>query len=704
MQEKSCFNMLSNLEMLAAYEKMDNLLFNKEAVFSDETEFFSSVVNDEYNIKLRVGNDSFNELTVIYNGHEFIMEKYRTVNLFDYYKAEFKTEDVEGNYYFRIKKGENIFYYDKRGVIDESLWKLDIENCFFINSNFIVPKWSKGAIMYQIYIDRFYNGDVNNDVKSMEYMYLNKPSIKADSWDAPVEVEDIRTFYGGDIKGVMEKMGYLKELGVEAIYFNPLFVSPSNHKYDTQDYDYIDPHVGVIVDDGGDVLSAEDVNNEKATMYIKRTTSKENLESSNLLFAQMVELAHSNGIKVILDGVFNHCGAFNKWLDREGIYKNAQGYPSGAYFEKNSFYNKFFKWKSENWPCNEDYECWWGHKNHPKLNYEDSKELYNYILEVGAKWVSPPYNADGWRLDVAADLGGSIETNKSFWKSFRDSIKKANPEAIIIAEHYGDPKPWLDGSMWDTIMNYDGFMDPISYFLTGMEKHSEIYRGDLISNPKVLYDSLSNFMNKININSIQTSMNQLSNHDHSRFLTRTNMTEGRLHTKGCEAAMLNINKEVFKEGVVFQMTWPGSPTIYYGDEVGLCGWTDPDNRRPFPWGKEDKDLFIFHKTLISIRKKYKVIKNGSVIILNKDEYGIFTYGRFDFDDKIIVAINNNDNEKVVKIPVWKAGVDTDGVMYNIFSSKECSFEIYDKPIEVKKGYVNILIPSFCALILSEKMR
>ena len=704
MQEKSCFNMFSNLEMLVAYEKMDNLLFNKEAVFSDETEFFSSVVNDEYNIKLRVGNDSFNELTVIFNNHEFIMEKYRTVNLFEYYKVEFKTEDDEGNYYFRIKKGENIFYYDKRGVIDENLWKIDIENCFFINSNFIVPKWSKGAIMYQIYIDRFYNGDISNDVKSMEYMYLNKPAIKSDSWDAPVEAEDIRTFYGGDIKGVMEKMGYLKELGVEAIYFNPLFVSPSNHKYDTQDYDYIDPHVGVIVDDGGDVLSAEDVNNEKATMYVKRTTSKENLEASNLLFAQMVELAHSNGIKVILDGVFNHCGAFNKWLDREGIYKNAQGYPSGAYFENNSLYNKYFKWKSLNWPCNEDYECWWGHKNHPKLNYEDSKELYNYILEVGAKWVAPPYNADGWRLDVAADLGGSVETNKSFWKSFRDSVKKANPEAIIIAEHYGDPRPWLDGSMWDTIMNYDGFMDPISYFLTGMEKHSENFRGDLISNSEVLYESLSNFMNKININSIQTSMNQLSNHDHSRFLTRTNMTEGRLHTKGSEAAMLNINKDVFKEGIVFQMTWPGSPTIYYGDEVGLCGWADPDNRRTFPWGKEDKDLFIFHKTLISIRKKYPVIKNGSVIILNKDEYGIFTYGRFDFDDKIIVAINNNDNEKFVKIPVWKAGVDTDGVMYNIFSSKECSFEINDRQIEVKEGYVNILIPSFCALILSEKMR
>lgn len=172
-------------------------------------------------------------------------------------------------------------------------------------------------------------------------------------------------------------------------------------------------------------------------------------------------------MRVILDGVFNHCGSFNKWIDRERIYEQQPEYPKGAYVSGESPYRKFFRFhdeRKEAWPYNKSYDGWWGHDTLPKLSYEDSPELEQYIMDIGKKWVSPPYNADGWRLDVAADLGCSNEYNHMFWKRFRKEVKEANPEALILAEHYGDPGEWLQGDEWDSVMNYDAFMEPLTWF------------------------------------------------------------------------------------------------------------------------------------------------------------------------------------------------------------------------------------------------
>lgn len=242
-----------------------------------------------------------------------------------------------------------------------------------------------------------------------------------------------------------QKLGYLQNLGVEVIYFNPLFVSPSNHKYDIQDYDHIDPHYGKIVVDEGELLQSGTTDNSKATRYVNRVTNLKNLEASNAFFAELVREIHARGMKVILDGVFNHCGSFNKWLDREKIYHANGGYEDGAFLSKESPYRSFFGFRDENgWPDNTSYEGWWDYDTLPKLNYEGSEELYDYILGIAAKWVSAPYYVDGWRLDVAADLGHSSEFNHKFWRDFRKAVKTANPEALILAEHYGDPKDWLE--------------------------------------------------------------------------------------------------------------------------------------------------------------------------------------------------------------------------------------------------------------------
>ena len=428
-------------------------------------------------------------------------------------------------------------------------------------------------------------------------------------------------------------------------------------------------------------------------------TNKANLEASNALFAELVAEAHKRGIRVILDGVFNHCGSFNKWMDRERIYENQEGYEKGAYPAADSPYRSFFKFYDENaWPYNESYDGWWGHDTLPKLNYEGSEELYDYIMRVGKKWVSPPYNVDGWRLDVAADLGHSEEFNHKFWRDFRAVVKEANPDAIILAEHYGDPYNWLQGDQWDTVMNYDAFMEPITWFLTGVEKHSDEFRGDLLGNPDAFIGSMRHHMSRFHRQSLEVAMNELSNHDHSRFLTRTNRRVGRTHTLGPEAANENVNKGVLREAVVFQMTWPGAPTIYYGDEAGLCGWTDPDNRRGYPWGSEDRDLILFHRDIIRIHRENEVLKRGSIMFLH-GAHKVVAYGRFDRNDKIIVILNNNYEEVQLNLAVDRLGMVNGDTLRRLMLTSEEGYVLEPAYHTVENNQLVIQVPKISAIIL-----
>jgi len=434
-------------------------------------------------------------------------------------------------------------------------------------------------------------------------------------------------------------------------------------------------------------------------MYMQRTSNIENLEASNALMCDLIALAHSKGIKIIIDGVFNHCGAFNKWLDKENFYFS-HGYPAGAYRDEASRYHDFFYWYDENWPNNDCYLGWWGHDNHPKLNFEDSVELYEYILNIGRKWVSPPFNADGWRLDVAADLGNDPEINHKFWRDFRDAVKTANPDAIIIAEHYGDASSWLKGDEWDSIMNYDAFMEPLTWFLTGMQKHSNEFKPEMLCNAMAFENAMRYYNCKIPNQSRQTAMNQLSNHDHSRFLTRTNMTAGRLHTSGKEAADSGLNGAIMKNAVAFQMTWPGAPVIYYGDEAGLSGWTDPDNRRVYPWGKEDINLLEFHRITINIRQKYSALKTGSLQYLYLD-HGVLSYGRWNDREKAVIIINNNTYEKTLAVPVWKIGI-INGIAVSAVSASNGEYSTEETEYAAADGKIIVSMPRYSSMILIAK--
>lgn len=675
---------------------MDNLtvIFNPQALFSDGTAFYRNPSEpdcfEEVHLRFRTGRENVDEVILVFDEQRYTMQKVANDKMFDYYEYTVKLGDSRVEYYFEVHSGHMVCYFNSVGVCSS------VENYynFSITPSFQTPDWAKGAIIYQIFVDRFYNGDRSNDVETDEYFYIGEGTHKNSDWMKYPREMDVREFYGGDIAGVMQKLDYLQDLGVEAIYLNPIFVSPSNHKYDIQDYDYIDPHFGRIVKNDGENLQRDENGNliihdpehpnKDATRYICRVTDKENLEASNQLFIEFVEEVHRRGMKVILDGVFNHCGSFNKWLDRECIYEDAPGYEKGAFVSKDSPYRTFFKFREDTWPYNVNYDGWWGHDTLPKLNYEESPKLYEYIMRIARKWVSPPYNVDGWRLDVAADLGQTAEYNHHFWHEFRRNVKEANPNAIVLAEHYGDPTEWLKGDQWDTVMNYDAFMEPLTWFLTGVEKHSDEYRGDLIGNADAFFGSMRHYMTRFNTQSLQVAMNELSNHDHSRFLTRTNHQVGRISSRGADAANEGVNKNLFRMAVLMQMTWPGAPTIYYGDEAGLCGWTDPDSRRAYPWGHEDEELIQYHKELIRIHKEHQVLRTGSILFLF-GEYQCISYGRFDDNEHIVVAINISQDTRHMEIPVWRLGVTQPTRMARVILTDAGGFSIETKVYQVQSG-------------------
>ena len=677
---------------------------NKTALFCDGTEGYvyppEPKESELVTFRFRTAKDDVDRVGLVTSADTYVMEKECTQGEFDYYTFETRLGEEPFRYCFEVQSGTEKYYYGRCGISREILEYYN----FVVVPGFSTPDWAKGAVMYQIFTDRFYNGDKSNDVETNEYYYIGDYSQRVTNWDKYPANMGVREFYGGDLQGVMDKLDYLQDLGVEVVYFNPLFVSPSNHKYDIQDYDYIDPHYGKIVDDGGEVLPNGVTDNSQATKYKKRTTGLKNLEASNELFIKLVEELHRRGMKVILDGVFNHCGSFNKWMDRERIYEGEEDYEPGAYVSADSPYRsyfRFFKEGPENWPYNANYDGWWGHDTLPKLNYEDSVKLENYILYIGRKWVSPPYNVDGWRLDVAADLGRSNEYNHEFWQKFRRAVKDANPNALILAEHYGDPSDWLKGDEWDTVMNYDAFMEPVTWFLTGMEKHSDEYREDLYGNSDAFIGAMKTHMRSLHMSSLHTAMNELSNHDHSRFLTRTNHRVGRVSYAGAQAASENINTAIMREAIAIQMTWPGAPTLYYGDEAGVCGFTDPDNRRTYPWGRENRDLINFYREMIQIHRKSLALRKGSIKML-KAEPDLLAYGRFWGNEQIVVIINNSDHLKEVRVPVWQAEVAEGHNMARVMYSYEDGYIGEFEEYIVKEGNISLMMGKKSAIVLKNK--
>ena len=620
-------------------------------------------------LRTATGSTNSVKLCLVQESHEMMRSQER--DGFEYYQVSINTGRSPFRYYFQVEFSDGTTAcYDRAGMYHVETADRQGTH-FLIVPGFRTPDWAKGAVFYQIFTDRFCKGNFFSDVISDEYHYAGAHVRSATSWSELPPIDgDYRTFYGGDLLGVISKLEYLKDLGVDAIYLNPIFISPSSHKYDTMDYNHIDPHFGRLVHDEGALLPAdrqaaggEYENNRKATRFICRVTDRDNLEASDRVFETLVKSAHAKGIRIILDGVFNHCASFHRWMDREGIYAEATGDEQGAFINADSPYKDYFRFHSDRWPGNGDYDAWWGFDTLPKLNYEASVKLQNYIIAIGRKWVSPPYNADGWRLDVAADLGHSKVFNIDFWKRFRAAVKEANPEAVIFAEHYGPAGDWLTQITWDSVMNYDCFMDPVSYFVTGMEKHSDVYKPEMVGEPEPFWMGMRHAATaNLPVQSQYMAMNELSNHDHSRFLTRTNHVAGRVAELGHDKASQGLNPVEYAQAALIQFTWPGAPTIYYGDEAGVCGFTDPDNRRTYPWGHERTYFLNYHKVLTRMHHECEELRIGAVVPI-ASEKGLIAYGRFNQKAAGIAIINTNSYAVTREFNVRLLGIPENCVMY-----------------------------------------
>lgn len=611
------------------------------AFFSDETIQFQIPpfprTGESVVLRFRTPTAGVTQVCVELEAQCLPMQRVRETPLFAYYEVTLPPVFGSVSYAFRCVWENKRCYYGRQGLTEA----LPPDGRFQMIPGWTPPEWARGAVFYQIFPDRFRNGDPENDVRTGDYLYLDAPVRRA-AWEEPVAARDGGTFYGGDLQGILDKLPYLRDLGVEALYLNPIFQSPSSHKYDIQDYAHIDPHLG-----------------------------------TDALFADLTAAAHAMGIRVVLDGVFNHCGGEHPWL-------------KAALANPQSPYRTFFTWTGA-----DTYEGWWGYKNHPKLNYEGAPALVERIMGIAEKWLLPPFKADGWRLDVAADLGHSPAYNHRFWQDFRRRVKQANPQALILAEHYGDGTAWLSGNEWDSVMNYDGFLEPVSWYFTGMEKHSDGRDDGKKANAPYFAAVLRRFLNKHSRPVLELSMNELSNHDHSRFLTRTGGVVGRLGEADPEA---NLCPALMRAAVVFQMTWIGCPTVYYGDEAGLAGFTDPDNRRPYPWGKEDAEMLAFHRAAIALRRRHPVFKAGSLLFL-WETGTVFAFGRFDDREALAVVLNPGDGTEQVRLPLWAMGKDGT-VCRRLLLTDASGFTLDEAEFALENGELALTVPPRCAMVFA----
>ncbi len=489
------------------------------------------------------------------------------------------------NIRFKIYTKTAIYWLNSRGVFGHH------PNDYFdfkVTADFDAPKWLARSVFYQIFPDRFWHGfspEEYSDGKAMQkkfealygrrktYFRDIKPSLK--KWgETPDPASCGYEFYFGTLNGAAQKLGYLKDLGINAIYFTPVLKSPSNHRYDTQDFFEVDPLLG-----------------------------------GNEAFERFMKEAGKAGIKVVLDAVYNHsgfsCDEFKKAQKGEE--------PFVRFF---TFYDARRK----------KYACWLGNGNLPKLDYA-SGELREYIYaserSAAAKWLREPYCIDGYRLDVAHMIGegGSARNNMEVLRQMRKSIKKYNPEAFILAENFFDCNDMLDGTSMDSVMNYHGFTFPVIDYFSGRDHRGHPNNIDICA----FRDWLMDVYAKIPGAHANIMYNQLSSHDISR-----------------HNSLLNNDVAKILMAVSFQFSFPGIPSVFYGDEIGLSGTGDPGCRASMQWDekKQNGALKNAYKLLIKIRKEEKALAYGGMRVL-RAEGGMFCFFRKHMNETVVSCFNNS---------------------------------------------------------------
>ncbi|GFP78397.1 glycoside hydrolase family 13 protein [Clostridium fungisolvens] len=506
-----------------------------------------------------------------------------------FFKTSF-TATTKGvlNYYFVLKREEQTLYYGNNNECLGGVGQIYVENPKYyqitVYQDNLVPQWYKEGIIYQIFVDRFYNG---NDTGLVDNPKKNS-FIYGNWYDKPMYIKDANgkvlrwDFFGGNLKGIIKKLDYIKSLGVTTIYLNPIFESPSCHKYDTANYKNIDPMFG-----------------------------------DDKIFKCLCNTANKYGIRIILDGVFSHTGSDSVYFNKNENYDSL-----GAYQSKESKYYEWYRFRD--YP--NDYESWWGFENLPNVD-ELNPSYMDYIINkddsVLSKWMN--LGASGWRLDVADELPDE------FIKAIKHKIKKIKNDAILVGEvwedasnkvSYGQRREYLYGDELDSVMGYT-FRDIIVGFLNrNIDSH-------------MLLKKFMNLYENYPKENFYASMNILGTHDTERIITMF------MNNYNDE----NIAKSMVKLAVAFQMTFPGVPVIYYGDEAGLEGQKDPDNRRTYPWNKEDKDILSWYKRLSGIRSNSLVLKRGGLKFFDTNA-DVICFERSYKNSKILVVMNRNASSSI----------------------------------------------------------
>lgn len=548
---------------------------------------------DELHIRLRTAKDDCTQVKlVISEKHRwsektsYEMKKVASDHLFDYYQYCYDATNSRLGYYFEISDGQDTLIYSESGFSKT----YDDMNAYFhyfqfpyINEVDVhqVPAWVNETVFYEIFVERFCNGDSENDKKEL-CTWGEKPGP--------------HSFYGGDLQGILDRLDYLEELGVNGLYLTPIFSSPSNHKYDIYDYEKIDPMFG----------------------------DKE-------LLCKLVEEAHKKGIRIILDGVFNHCSwYFTPFQDvilhgEKSKYKDwfyIRSFPITRYTsEEVSDYSQPLDLSQLN------YSIFGTSPNMPKLNTEN-KELRKYLFDTVAYWTKEA-KIDGWRLDV------SDEVSHDFWRKFRKVVKDINPEALILGENWHNAYPWLQGDQFDGVMNYPFTKSAIQYFAMG-EKDAKDLAADL--SEYLMWNSRQVLVSMLNL---------LDSHDTVRFLTWCNGDERKL-----------------KMALMLMFTYIGMPGIYYGTEIGMTGNGDPDCRKTFDWERSNwnEELFEFTKQLVKLRKTMKSLKYGDIQIYAKDE--VFYLKRQYEEETLVTILNITQSEKEIELQDNKTYLLSTGDMKN----------------------------------------
>lgn len=523
-----------------------------------------------------------------------------------YYQGQFNEFNETGLYfyYFEVDIDENgnnkkLFYGKNHedGNVCEYLYEELNKYQITVHEDFEIPSWYKEGIMYNIFVDRFNNGNRNkkpSNPKKNSFIYSN--------WsDTPMYIKDTNgeiirwDFHGGNLRGIIDKLPYLSKIGVSIIYLSPIFESSSNHKYTTGDYKTIDPMFG-----------------------------------DEEILKELIEKANKIGINIILDGVFSHTGADSKYFNKFGNYDEL-----GAYQSKDSKYSSWYTFNE--FP--DDYKCWWGIKDLPNVNELD-KSYMDYIIydedSVINKWTS--MGIKGWRLDVADELP------TKFIKELRKELKKIDSESVLVGEvwedasnkiSYNERRNYFVGDQLDSVMGYP-FRENIVSFL----------KGNITS--RQLNNKFMTIKENYPKESFKANLNLISSHDVTRIKTELNYDEAKIRL-----------------AVATQMTFEGVPYIYYGDEAGLCGGTDPDNRKTYPWKNEDEDMIEFYKESINTRKKYNVLTNGDTEFIDTNDDDVFGYIRFnDNNEKILILINRSLENKKISINIEENTLEIIDIKYS----------------------------------------